>query len=236
MAGVSVFAFWRRKIKLAVMTMLGLFLALSLMAVMPIGQALVARIEAQYAPPSSLDSLAGIVVLGGGENLPASSRWDTVVLGDGAERLTATLELARRFPDAKIVYAGGSGRVRDAFGAQLTEADIAQHFLLNMGLAPERLLTDPTSRNTAENAARAMELATPEVGQTWVLVTSAFHMPRAIRSFEAAGWSELVPYPVDYRTGTFTNGLGWDLTGNLAMLQIAIREAVGSFAYRLTNR
>jgi uncharacterized SAM-binding protein YcdF (DUF218 family) len=79
-------------------------------------------------------------------------------------------------------------------------------------------------------------LANPETDDTWVLVTSAFHMPRAMRSFEAAGWTGLVAYPVDYRTAGFTDDIGWNLTGNLLVLNTAIRETIGQLAYRLTGR
>lgn len=92
------------------------------------------------------------------------------------------------------------------------------------------------SRNTAENARLSLSLATPAPGETWVLVTSAFHMPRAMRSFEVAGWPVLVAWPVDYRTARFGDGIGWNLTYNLTVLDTAFRELVGQLAYRLTGR
>lgn len=168
------------------------------------------------------------MVLGGGE--------DVAALGEGAERLTTAVELARRFPDAKAVFAGGSGRLRDAFGSPLGEADIAGRFLSGQGLDSGRLIFDRISRNTAENAVRAKALARLAPGERWVLVTSAFHMPRALRSFEAAGWPDIVPYPVDCRTGTFRDGLGWDLTRNLSHLQSAVKELAGTRAYRHSGK
>ena len=61
-------------------------------------------------------------------------------------------------------------------------------------------------------------------------------MARALASFEAAGWREIIPHPVDYRTGRFSDGTGWNLSGNLEILNIAIKEWVGRLAYRLTGR
>ncbi len=61
-------------------------------------------------------------------------------------------------------------------------------------------------------------------------------MPRAMRSFNAAGWTGLVPLPVDYRTSSFTDRIGWNLTRNLQVLATAIREQVGQIAYLLSGR
>jgi uncharacterized SAM-binding protein YcdF (DUF218 family) len=113
---------------------------------------------------------------------------------------------------------------------------MAGQFFRGQGIAPDRLRLEGQSRNTAENARLSLALASPAAGETWVLVTSAFHMPRAMRSFEAAGWSGIVPWPVDYRTSSFADGIGWNLTRNLQVLNTAIREQVGQLAYRLTSR
>ncbi len=67
-------------------------------------------------------------------------------------------------------------------------------------------------------------------------MTNAFHMPRAMRSFKDAGWTGLVSWPVDYRTYALTDGVGWNLTKNLQVLNTAIREQVGQIAYRLSGR
>ncbi|MEZ5675726.1 MAG: hypothetical protein R3D81_11050 [Thalassovita sp.] len=63
-----------------------------------------------------------------------------------------------------------------------------------------------------------------------------FAMGRFGESFRAAGWRNVVPYPVDYRTGSFTGGVGWDFSSNLEDLNTAIKEWVGRLAYRLTGR
>lgn len=206
------------------------------LSTLPLGDLLLQPIERRYPVNPSLDAVNGIIVLGGGEDARASAYWGQVQLKEGAERFTVAMELARRFPEAQVLFAGGSGALRDVAGAATSEASIAKRFFLAQGILPERLLLEGQSRNTAENARLSLTLADPAADETWVLVTSAFHMPRAMRSFEAAGWDGLVAWPVDYRTSGFDDGIGWDLTGNLSLLQIAIREHVGQLAYQLTGR
>lgn len=212
---------------------LGLLVAL---AILPLGDLLLQPIERTYPAHPPLDRVDGIIVLGGGENARASAYWSQMQLNEGGERYTAALALARRFPEARLLFTGGSGALRDLAGAETSEANMAGRFFLDQGVSPGRLLLEGQSRNTAENARLSLALAAPKPGETWVLVTSAFHMPRALRSFEAAGWTGLVAWPVDYRTSAFADGIGWNLTRNLLVLNTAIREQVGQIAYRLLGR
>lgn len=153
-----------------------------------------------------------------------------------AQSYTAALALARRFPKAQVLVTGGSGALRDAAGAATSEASTAERFFLDHGIAPERLLLESQSRNTAESARLSLTLADPASDKAWVLVTSAFHIPRAMRSFEAADWKGLVAWPVDYRTAGFGDRIGWGLARNPSVLNTAIREHVGQLAYRLSGR
>jgi len=221
------FALWVGSVMLSVLVAL---------AILPLGDLLLQPIERTYRAEPSLGQVDGIIVLGGGEDAGASAFWGHMQLNEGGERYTAALALARRFPQARLLFTGGSGALLDLSGSETSEADMAGRFFRDQGIAPERLLLEGKSRNTAENARLSLALATPAAGETWVLVTSAFHMPRAMRSFEATGWTGLVPWPVDYRTSAFSDGIGWNLTGNLEVLNIAIREQVGQLTYRVTSR
>lgn len=206
------------------------------LAILPLGDMLLQPIERTYPVEPALEQVDGIIVLGGGEDARASAFWNQMQLNEGGERYTAALALARRYPEARLLFTGGSGALRDLAGAETSEADMAGRFFRDQGVSAERLLLEGQSRNTAENARLSLALATPVSGETWVLVTSAFHMPRAMRSFEAAGWTGLVPWPVDYRTSAFVDGMGWNLTRNLLVLNTAIREQVGQISYRLSGR
>jgi uncharacterized SAM-binding protein YcdF (DUF218 family) len=238
-----VFALWlialallTQKRRLALWTSGVTLTAVLALAVLPLGDLMLQPIERTYPAQPSLGQVDGIIVLGGGEDARASAYWGQMQLNEGGERYTAALALAREFPAARVLFTGGSGALRDLAGASTSEADMAGQFFRDQGIEADRLLLEGQSRNTAENARLSLALASPAKGETWVLVTSAFHMPRAMRSFEAAGWTGLVPWPVDYRTSAFADGIGWNLTRNLLVLNTAIREQVGQIAYRLSGR
>jgi uncharacterized SAM-binding protein YcdF (DUF218 family) len=234
--GLIVLALLTQRRRLALWTGSVTLAALSTLAILPLGDLLLQPIERTYPAQPSLGRVDGIIVLGGGEDARAGAYWGQMQLNEGGERYTAALALARQFPEGRVLFTGGSGALRDLAGTSTSEADMAGQFFRDQGIAPERLLLEGQSRTTAENARLSLALASPAPGETWVLVTSAFHMPRAMRSFEAAGWSGLVPWPVDYRTSSFAYGIGWNLTRNLQVLNTAIREQVGQVAYQLSGR
>jgi uncharacterized SAM-binding protein YcdF (DUF218 family) len=152
-----------------------------------------------------------------------------VALDEAAERITATAELARRYPDARIIFSGGSGSLLERDGP---EAPFAVRELLALGVAHDRITAEEQSRNTIENAAYSRLLANPKPGERWLLVTSAYHMPRAMAAFRA-----VEAYPVDWRTR------GWvdlqrgfpTLSEGLRRTDAATREWVGLIVYRLTG-
>jgi len=169
--------------------------SLTTLAVLPFGELLLQPIERTYPANPHLSKVDGIIVLGGGEDISATAYWGQTQFNEGAERFTAALALARQFPDARVLFTGGSAALRDIVSAGLSEAEAAKAFFVAQGLDPVRLLLEDASRNTTENARLSLSIARPEAGQTWVLVTSAFHMPRAVRSFEVAGWPPLRALP-----------------------------------------
>jgi len=231
--GLTTLALILDRRRLALVSSALTLLALIVLAVFPIGDLLLNSIEQQTPRNPVLSRVDGIIILGGAANADASAHWGQAQLSEASERYTAALALARAHPAARVLFTGGSA---DLSGGGRPEAEVAASFLQDQGLAPARLTLETASRNTAENARLSLALARPEPGSVWVLVTSAFHMPRALNSFRAAGWPELVPYPVDYRTTTFAEEIGWDLTRNMQMLNMAIREQLGQLAYRLAGR
>ncbi|RVA11583.1 YdcF family protein, partial [Mesorhizobium sp. M7A.F.Ca.CA.002.05.1.1] len=181
--------------------------------------------------PAKVD---GIVVLGGGFEGAINLARGGYELNSSGDRMVETAVLARRFPTAKVVVSGGTGALfLDGEG----DAATAPRLLTALGVAADRLILENKSRNTYENAVFTKELVTPKPGETWLLVTSAFHMPRAKALFDKAGFAT-VPWPVDYRTSG-KEGIGLfrdNPADSLQATTMAIREWIGLFAYWLSGR
>jgi uncharacterized SAM-binding protein YcdF (DUF218 family) len=91
------------------------------------------------------------------------------------------------------------------------------------------------SRNTFENAVLSAAMVGVDVKKPWLLVTSAWHMPRAMATFEKAGWN-VTPYPVDFRTGHSTPWTDYSLSDGAAKWQLVLHELLGLWVYQLTGR
>jgi uncharacterized SAM-binding protein YcdF (DUF218 family) len=132
----------------------------------------------------------------------------------------------------QMVFTGGEG---DFFGTGPSEAARAANFFGAMGLPADRFIYEDRSRNTYDNAVFTEKIAGVNKQKNWLLITSAWHMPRAIATFEKAGW-HVTPYPVDFRTGNDTPWTRYSLARGADLWQLAIREWIGIAAYRLTGR
>jgi uncharacterized SAM-binding protein YcdF (DUF218 family) len=208
---------------------------IALAGLSPLGNALILPLEQRFPPwGASRGPPDGIVVLGGAIWPDISAARGVVKLGDAAERITAAVELARRYPNARIVFAGGSNAV---VSDQIPEAPFAVQELVALGVARDRITADEQSRNTVENAVFSRLIANPKSGERWLLVTSAYHMPRAIGVFRAAGFA-VDAYPVDWHTRGPVDAvrLFSSLSDGLGRTDVAVHEWVGLVVYRLTGR
>ncbi|MSP52176.1 MAG: YdcF family protein [Alphaproteobacteria bacterium] len=205
--------------------------------VFPLGSSLLAVLESRFPPLQSLPAeVDGIVMIGGVTSPALTQRWGQPSLNEGAERITAFIALARYYPAAKLVFTGGSGSLKRG---DWREADDVKLLLEQLGFDVGRVQFERESRNTIENARLALELARPNAGERWLLITSAFHVPRAVGCFRTAGWTDIVAYPVDFRTqGSISlwPGLSSTLGTRLLSLDEAIHEWAGLIAYRLMKR
>ena len=201
----------------------------------PLGNALIFPLEERFPPwDVSRGAPDGIVVLGGAIGAELSTIRGTADLNESAERLTTAAELARRFPAARIIYSGGNDRL--VLGGGI-EAEAAASLLESLGVARGRVITEGRARNTIENAIFSKELANPKPGEHWLLVTSGYHMPRAVGVFRKVGFT-IEPYPVDWRTrGAIDLVIPFDsLSSGLRRTDTAMREWVGLVVYWISGR
>jgi uncharacterized SAM-binding protein YcdF (DUF218 family) len=212
--------------------------ATAAVALLPVGQMALKPIEDRFPPPLVLpDKVDGILVLGGvvDEYVIGKRGIPKSLVAAGSPRLDAFILLARRYPQAQHVFTGGSISL---IKGRDTEADVVRRIFARLGIDTTRIAWEDRSRNTWENARFSHDMLKPEPGQTWLLITSARHMPRAIGTFRQAGWSGLVPFPVDFATdyelGEFEPQ--FRLGANLTDLSEAVREYIGLAAYRIMGR
>lgn len=228
---IAVWLPWRRARKLGAWLIALVAGAAVAIAVLPLGAWIMAPLENRFPPVAELPArVDGVIILGGAINLRISVDRGIPSLSGLADRMTAFVALARRYPDAKLVFAGGSSSL---FDQEHREADYAATFFESLGLATERVLFDRDSRNTREGALNSAALAHPLPGEAWLLVTSASHMPRAVGVFRRIGWP-VIPVPVDYTTGTRDLGeLNFMFLRAMGVLSAAGHEWAGLVAYRL---
>ncbi|MBO6894325.1 MAG: YdcF family protein [Roseibium sp.] len=208
---------------------------LSVCGFSPAANWLILPLEERFPRPATLEGYEGIIVLGGAvDTIVTGGRGDTALTTSG-ERITITARLAQQIPDARVVHTGGKGVI---VSAQATEAEGAARLFEDFGIAPDRILLEDASRNTWENAVLTKALVKPEPGQSWLLVTSAYHMPRSMGVFRKAGWTGITAYPVDYRTrGSEDWTLGFSgASKGLRRFDVAFKEWIGLVVYRVTGR
>jgi uncharacterized SAM-binding protein YcdF (DUF218 family) len=219
-------------------TALGLVIASVLLIAIcgfsPLGNVLMLPLENRFPAWDRPRVPDGMVVLGGSLDNEVSAARGAVALNESAERLTKAVELAKRFPSAKIVFSGGHGQI---FYEGPTEAELAARFFADLGIPRSRVILEDRARDTAENARLSKLLAAPNPGELWLLVTSAHHMPRAVAAFRQVGF-DIDPYPVDWRLRGSKDLVRpfAVLSDGLKRLDSATREWVGLLVYWLSGR
>ena len=210
-----------------------LVIALTVMAY-PVGDVLLEPLEKRFAVPSELPpAIDGIIVLGGGEQLKTSLSWQTAQIGDAGDRYLAAAMLARHYRQTPVWVSGGSNLLQ--MPDHKAVADIHRQLLAMAGVPPEQIHIEQNSRNTFENLQNLQQLL-PGGETKFLLVTSAFHMPRSIGIARQLGLN-VIAYPVDYRSQRSAQRQ-WDfaLFEHLQTLELAVREWLGLVAYYFSGK
>jgi len=207
--------------------------AFVLVACIPIDDWILLPLEERFPAPQSMpERVDGIIVLSGAENREMTVWRNQPSLSDSAERLVAFVGLARRYPLARLVVSDGPS---SSTGEKTLGATTAKKLFGELGLPLERVEFEEEAANTHQNGVNSQLLVAPEDAEVWVLVTSAFHMPRAVGVWRTLGW-EVTPYPVDYRASPAMLSVGIDPVGSLGTVALGLREWGALLYYRLRGR
>lgn len=195
---------------------------------------LASALETRFPPlPADAPAPAGIVFIGGVVDGATEPRTGQPKFGLGAESIEETLRLAARWPQVPIVLSG-TGSI-GADGLDLSEAGTMARILIARGIPSDRLILERRSRTTWENATFSYEMVRPASDARWLLVTPAWHMPRSIGAFRAAGWTGIVAAP-SLGEATRPDDLNAPMALYLRLFDVMTREWTGLVAYRLLGR
>jgi uncharacterized SAM-binding protein YcdF (DUF218 family) len=208
--------------------------AVALAAFSPLGNILLTPLEQRFPDLAfkNEDSIDGIIVLGGSYDTVSHSYLSTIFLRDDSAPMAVVPGLARQYPKARIIISGGS----EPLNSGPSEAAIVKKYFVSFGIDADRIAVEERSLTTAENARFSAQLIHPEPGSRWLLVTSAYHIPRAVGAFRKAGLN-VIACPAGWRTH------GWQdvwrpaatATENLRRADVAAHEWLGLLAYRLAG-
>ena len=200
----------------------------------PFANLMAVALEGRFVRPTLPDHVDGIITLGGGLEFRIAHERNVTEQANAADRLYETVLLAKKFPDAKVVYTGSTNMID---GRRYSSGDIAKQYLTSLGVEESRIILEEDARNTFSNVVRSKALLNPKQDEVWVVVTSAYHMPRAIGVFRTQNW-KVLPWPSDYQThgNSAAYDFSYDAFSNVETLKLALHEWVGLISYRWLGR
>lgn len=230
---VGLICLFKARLRLAKSIFVVLFVLFVIIGLFPVDEWVLYPLEKQYPPNPKLERVDGIIVLGGAEDAVRTHLWKQPAVGRAAERLFAFIELAQKYPDAKLVVTSGSGSMVQQ---GLKGADAMKQLFARQGLDVSKIIFERESRNTWENAILSKKLAQPRKGENWVLITTASHMVRSTGIFRKVKW-DVIPYPVDFATipGNLFR-LNWGFSDHLNNLGVGVKEWIGIAVYSYTGK
>ncbi|MGE4352196.1 MAG: YdcF family protein [Bdellovibrionales bacterium] len=215
-----------RTILAVLLTVLGLLLTF-----LPVGTWALTPLENRFSQTALPAKATGILLLTGDERPGVTERRGFPVGGWAAQRYIHLARLADRYPQAKLVIVGSTNHVSPS--TKVHTDDIAANLLKAIHVSPQRVLYEKESRTTHENAVLTKAFVKPKAGETWIVISSAVHLPRAVLCFEREGW-RVTPSPADYFTdGRYKVTPGLYLQQNLDFLSTAAHEYYGLVLYRM---
>ena len=210
------------------------FIFIALISFLPIGSYLTYIIEKEFHTNTKIpERVDGILILGGATNPLLFKEFDQISLNGSAERLVESVMIIRKFEKAKVIFSGGSGIVNRS---DLGHSQVVKLFYKKMGVDINKIFFEDKSRNTHENIIYSKKIAKPKKNENWLLITSAFHMKRALLIAEKNNW-KFIPYAVDFKNiKEFKLTPNLNLLSNLNSFQSGLHEWLGLVSYYLMGR
>lgn len=183
----------------------------------PMGECLLEYLE-DYTPRlEKVESdVSGFIFLGGTFDMPVSQQRDFPVYNLTGSKMLSFISLMRQYPDKKFIFTGNQEEIK-------WTRYVLKEF--NLDKDPNVILLGD-AKTTADNAYKTFDDIKPSPEQKWVLVTSAFHMPRSVGLFRGAGWN-IIPFPVDYHTNGKEERSSWLEALHAIAWRTAIKEWAG---------
>jgi len=231
---VTIFFLFLKKNKLMYFFLSLFLIVLVSFGIFPLGKFLIYKLEKNYHNEIILpDKVDGLLILGGATNPFLSDEYNQINLNDSVERLVESITLIKKYTEATIIFTGGSGSIHNP---KMDHARIAKQFFVQVGLDTDKMIFENKSRNTYENILYSKNIVKPKKNEKWIVITSAFHMNRAIFIGEKNDWA-LIPYAVDFfQPKKFKYRPNLSLLNNFNQMQRGSHEWIGLMAYYLMGR
>ncbi len=209
---------------------------LVLFGMLPTGKIMLHYLEDRYPAPGHLPAkIDGILVMGGAFDVQTSMARHMPTLYGSAERVTEATRLMMLYPDARLVYSGGNGSMDDT----PSETEVFKAYLAAQHISDKNVHYENQSRNSYENILFSLLEGRPADKQSWLVVTSAAHMPRTIAIMRQQGWpGTIIPDPVDFQTTGGDDDFTPDpnILGNFSAVHLGIREWIALIVYRIGGK
>jgi uncharacterized SAM-binding protein YcdF (DUF218 family) len=226
---LGAFMLWRGRIKLGKIILGFGLISLLILALSPLGHWIAQPLEDRFPRTQNLKDIDGIIVLGGSIRTLITEGRGAIELGEAGDRVVEAIRLAKQMPTVPVIFTGGSTKF---IYKSESESLSAIKLFTDLGLDKSRIILEGDSLNTRQNADYTKQLLGNVKDKRYLLITSAFHMPRAIGCFRASGIN-VSPWPVDYRSRGKSDFLRPDFVPSrmLNMVDVMSKEWLGLIAY-----
>ena len=230
---ISFILFFLKKKKISYFLFFISFCIFNIFSVFPLGKFLIYNLEKNYHDFIIPENVDGILILGGATNPFLTDQFNQINLNNSSERLIESIKLIKKYNNAKVVFSGGLGSIEYP---KLSHAKVAERFFTELGLPINKIKFEYKSRNTYENILFSKKIVKPKQNEKWILITSAFHMNRAMFIGEKNNWN-FIPYAVDFRQPKKIHLIpNLNFMENISQLQLGAHEWIGLVSYYFMGR